>query len=748
LYALRQRVDLDRGRSDCRPQEELAMTTPSDIKSFSQALPILERHGMTPVKSSEPKLWAIGARTLDKGGVIALARELAATDASATPSAALATRPAAIDAVVMMDQAEARETLQMMRGDLEQIDASLGSFRQRALDFREREGWKALGYAGYLEAINSELGTEYSKSYLSRILKAAEIERLLELPAGNPIPERTLRPLGQLDDPDAQRAAWQAASEAAEGDTPTTAAVEAAVTFEDARRRFAVLGWKFERHGAWYKLSKPNGDHYVTLPDLRPHLDTLRVFEANATRQAQELARAPSDPESAIADFPADFAAIQHRYEALGARLFWQEKGGVPWYTATWPGQAMDITTPTWSNVIDRLVAQERKAADQEQQRDATVGHASDVTTHPDYRALVARLRPHGWYIQAAYGHAGSLWLVRVDKQQGPRNLRDWAAVHAFADQLDGIVVESPLPSAPITPESRDADGPWFKAAKSAAHPTAHHWNVRQSTQGHYVSACGIEVTALPTANPDAGLCSVCAKHADRREIVPIPLSPCETCGKQAAGKANIGGHLAWRCEPCAALAESEDLHAQLGQQYRGSVERPELGPGPWHRIYWAGGGGGDYTYVQALDQLATRSRPALPPAPLRALCEAWERHTAPAQEATSGVDWDRIRRCAYVLRETTNEVEALEHCRCIVAALSKRDRRAYAAQLLRMLAPLMADLRSENLEDLSQAIADLNECEKCTEGEHWARVGWALLDMEPPERAGVQTLESEGITA
>ena len=60
-----------------------------------------------------------------------------------------------------------------------------------------------------------------------------------------------------------------------------------------------------------------------------------------------------------------------------------------------------------------------------------------------------------------------------------------------------------------------------------------------------------------------------------------------------------------------------------------------------------------------------------------------------------------------------------------------------------------MADLRPEGIEDLSAAIAELNECAEGTEGEHWTRVGWALLDVEAPESAGaVPTLASEGIGA
>lgn len=135
---------------------------------------------------------------------------------------------AAVEGVPMMDRQEATAYLDMMRDDLAIVESGIGNFRARALDFREREGWRALGYAGFVEAINAELGTQYSKSYLSRLLRAAEIERVLELPIGNMIPEAQLRPLAELDAPEAQRAAWQQASVATNG-TPTAKAVQAAV---------------------------------------------------------------------------------------------------------------------------------------------------------------------------------------------------------------------------------------------------------------------------------------------------------------------------------------------------------------------------------------------------------------------------------------------------------------------------------------------------------------------------------------
>ena len=127
------------------------------------------------------------------------------------------------EGVAMMDDPEAREYLKMMQWDLEAADSALTNFRARALDFAEREGWRALGYAGAIEALQTELGAQYSKSYLSRILKAGEIERVLELPIGQ-LPERTIRPLAQLDTPDQQRQAYQTIQ-----GKPTTAKVQQAV---------------------------------------------------------------------------------------------------------------------------------------------------------------------------------------------------------------------------------------------------------------------------------------------------------------------------------------------------------------------------------------------------------------------------------------------------------------------------------------------------------------------------------------
>jgi hypothetical protein len=58
-------------------------------------------------------------------------------------------------------------------------------------------------------------------------------------------------------------------------------------------------------------------------------------------------------------------------------------------------------------------------------------------------------------------------------------------------------------------------------------------------------------------------------------------------------------------------------------------------------------------------------------------------------------------------------------------------DEHARAVWLLQQLAPLVRTRQPEQIEDLSQAIANLNECEEGSEGRYWLEVGWALLDME-----------------
>jgi len=130
-------------------------------------------------------------------------------------------------------------------------------------------------------------------------------------------------------------------------------------------------------------------------------------------------------------------------------------------------------------------------------------------------RALADRVRS-GWLSEAA---ARELLPAPPDVRAA---VLDAAEPPTLADVREAKRAATPdLHRVQTTPEARDADGPWFKARKSANHPTAHHWNIRPTERGMYVAACGIECADLLAADANVGLCSVCARHADRRALVP-----------------------------------------------------------------------------------------------------------------------------------------------------------------------------------------------------------------------------------
>jgi len=179
----------------------------SDIKTFSQALPILEARGLTP-RPIGGRLWMVGAQTLDKSGVVRLAREKAA----AGPPTGMAITEPPIVGVPMMDEKEAR-------GIVNRINARMTDVRNDLIELEDREGWKALGYDGWRACVEKEFGK--SASYLYRQLVAGRMERDLDVPIGT-FQESHLRTLAMLDTPDQQRAAIDRADELA-GDKPRTA---------------------------------------------------------------------------------------------------------------------------------------------------------------------------------------------------------------------------------------------------------------------------------------------------------------------------------------------------------------------------------------------------------------------------------------------------------------------------------------------------------------------------------------------
>lgn len=557
--------------------------------------------------------------------------------------------------------------------------------------------------------------------------------------------------------------------------------------------------------------------------------------------------------------------------------------------------------------------------------------------------AALYRAEALGWQ-QRASSDQTRVWYHRV--ADGRETVAVADALLAAGDALRiayGEMALTSTPAGPETSESRDADGPWWWASKSVAHPTAHHWHRSPVVSSDYVTACGIASGPLPTTNPNGGRCGVCGTHADRRvtipariavairdlaahgwvvdaragdqyrlvygvdayetgadgviasalllaersyatpddlmaavnaieDAAPAALAPavrdCE-CGQPSIAQRNIGGISAWRCGTCASREEEADLWAQLGDQYRGMFDRPELG-GMVHRIAWDHhAGGGDYTYDDALSMLHSSAMqlrqlravcdraetlgatidyqrrrgdgryPVIPPGggsenwcdakELTALCEAWKQasiatpadvrgaaaawmnrmHTTlrrapqstmfrrdemqdavqiiagllapglftPAATAFTAIAgdhnpedqpkgeypfWDNTALALDLLIDSVegrNRQDAIDHAMNLLSglvagrrddimkrawwfftrlllgddgyALDKPEPRQDAAILLRELQPLIGQYQAESLEDLSQAISDLNECLEGTEGAHWLRVGWTLIDLE-----------------
>jgi hypothetical protein len=75
--------------------------------------------------------------------------------------------------------------------------------------FTEKEGWRALGYNGWRECVFAEF--QYQENYLYKLLSAAKVEKNLctMVQTAEPIPERVLRPLTNLE-PDQQCEVWKA----------------------------------------------------------------------------------------------------------------------------------------------------------------------------------------------------------------------------------------------------------------------------------------------------------------------------------------------------------------------------------------------------------------------------------------------------------------------------------------------------------------------------------------------------------
>lgn len=290
--------------------------------------------------------------------------------------------PAPIAADVMLSKEEARQIVTNINRRMEQS-------RKDLLELYDREGWRALGYRNWEACAKAEFGGSAAQMY--RLLSAAQIERAIDSPIGE-YPESHLREVAKLDTPDQQKQALERADEI-RGNRPRTAkhvqqaaaeiagwicdscgvrettmkkpnppiCTQCALTrqFEHARvtdaapdlppefaivqRRFAAHGWKLIRHGAWYKLIRPDGTLHNTYPTLEEHAAMLQVLDRAAERQGVPIA-------SEAHDLPIDFSIIKRRFAAHEVMLTC--KTGE--YIILDPSGA-ESRTRVWDQVLDRL---------------------------------------------------------------------------------------------------------------------------------------------------------------------------------------------------------------------------------------------------------------------------------------------------------------------------------------------------------------------------------------------------------
>jgi hypothetical protein len=166
--------------------------------------------------------------------------------------------------VKKMNADEAKECVRKIKVGLE-------SLRNLILDLYERKGWQALGYKSWRECVTSEFPQR--QRYLYYELKAAQTERNLDLHPGANIPEKHLRPLSRLEDPEQQKEAWKKAVETAPESVVTGQIVEEIVEkMTDSKRP---------------KDSKPTQS---TILDQLKHLWSLATEEErNAFKQYTEM---------------------------------------------------------------------------------------------------------------------------------------------------------------------------------------------------------------------------------------------------------------------------------------------------------------------------------------------------------------------------------------------------------------------------------------------------------------------------
>jgi hypothetical protein len=424
-----------------------------------------------------------------------------------------------------------------------------------------------------------------------------------------------------------------------------------------------------------------------TPPDQRPaviaHADELADDGKRTAAHVQEAAAVTSS----TVPWP-EFKAAKARHRALGATLEAKIIGGTLHYVTHWRGADQPgIQTPTWSNVIDRLEAQERLAAKPKIPEVAPA--LADPLIVYDSELLAQAAESNN---SQRYSETGKI------KTFAYRDRR-WACFGTTSKGMARLV----------------ADGYEVVRAEEYSGPTAPHVKHGKRGSGAVASEGGKQfvitdrrIRILPSAS---------APHSPEVADIPHLPPPAEWRAAQQRASA-IGMHLSmdargaysllndggsgvsnyreWR-DILTNLANCELSHAE--NQAPVFSSSPDGLPHDLQRqLIAAGAGVGEQNRVYP--PRSTGEAPAvMDEAAARAALARWGAQPNIPNVAQSS---DAIRR--------------------------------QAAALLRQIAPLMRQIQTEDMETLSQTITDLSESPERGEAPYWINVGWAMLDMEPEE--------------
>jgi len=308
------------------------------IKTFSDAVPILAAHG-TPPEAAGSKLWKVGAQTLDKGGVIALARQIEGGLASTS----------GVLSAALQDLARRYVAAQQRSGEaLLEACAALAEARQLA---------KHGEWGMFLAATRTSEGT--AKRLLDIHAEAERNPQYRQAVASNWIGATVAAEIAQPSFPAEARQALLSAEE-----PPTKADVQAAKsatvadlgTPDDLRK----AGVQLVRHGAWWQPVGFSGEMNGWTGKAEPWDLAVHAAREEIARRAKPNI---SEVAPATPDRPSDFADVLARLARHGVTLHTEMQGNTLMFVMHTEGKAVGIATPTWSNVTSRLEYLERAAA-------------------------------------------------------------------------------------------------------------------------------------------------------------------------------------------------------------------------------------------------------------------------------------------------------------------------------------------------------------------------------------------------